>query len=77
MRIVDTRGQQCPAPILAAKKTLKEVTNGELFEVLTDNQTSFNNLTRFLKDNKIQFLVKESDGILTLTIQKEEDEIVQ
>ena len=70
MRIVDTRGQQCPAPILAAKKTLKEVTNGELFEVLTDNQTSFNNLTRFLKDNKIQFSVKESDGIWTFTIKK-------
>jgi len=77
MRIVDTRGQQCPAPILATKRALKEVTNGESFEVLTDKQTSFNNLTRFLKDNKIQFSVEESDGVWTLTIQKEEDEIVQ
>jgi TusA-related sulfurtransferase len=59
MRKVDTRGQQCPAPILATKKALKETKTGESFEVLTDNQTSFNNLMRFLKDNKTQFSVDE------------------
>ncbi len=70
MRIVDTRGQKCPAPILATKKALKETITGESFEVLTDSQTSFNNLTRFLKDNKTQFSVEESDGVWTLTIKK-------
>jgi len=70
MRIVDTRGQQCPAPILATKKALKETKTGESFEVLTDNQTSFTNLRRFLKDNKTQFSVEESDGVWTLTIKK-------
>ncbi len=75
MRIVDTRGQQCPVPILATKKALKEAKTGESFEVLTDNQTSFNNLTRFLKENKIQFLTVASDGVWTFTIKKGSDEI--
>jgi len=52
------------------KKSFKETITGESFEVLTDSQTSFNNLTRFLKDNKTQFSVEESDGVWTLTIKK-------
>jgi len=59
MRIVDTKGQLCPAPLIAAKKALKETAVGESFEVLTDNKTSFDNLSRFLSDNKAKFLVRE------------------
>jgi selenium metabolism protein YedF len=70
MRIVDTRGQKCPAPIIAAKKALNESKKGKSFKVVTDNQTSLNNLTRFLKDNKTKFSVAESQGIWTITITK-------
>jgi selenium metabolism protein YedF len=70
MRIVDTKGQLCPAPLIAAKKALKETTVGESFIVLTDNKTSFDNLSRFLKDNKAEFKVSESDGVWTLIVTK-------
>jgi len=70
MRIVDVKGQQCPAPIIATKKALKESEKGEAFKVLTDNQTSLNNLTRFLMDNKTEFSVDEADGVWTLIITK-------
>ena len=70
MRIVDTKGQLCPAPLIAAKKALKETAVGESFMVLTDNQTSFNNLSRFLKDNNTSFLVSVTGGVWTLTITK-------
>lgn len=70
MRIVDTKGHLCPAPLIAAKKALKETAGGESFILLTDNQTSFDNLSRFLKDNKADFQVSESGGIWTLTITK-------
>ena len=70
MRIVDTKGQQCPAPIIATKKALKEAKTGETFKVLTDNQTSLNNLTRFLKDNNTEFHVEEAGGVWTLTVTK-------
>lgn len=70
MRIVDTKGQLCPSPLIATKRALKETAVGESFTVLTDNQTSFNNLTRFLKDNYEDFQVSETAGVWTLTITK-------
>ncbi|MGD0754530.1 MAG: sulfurtransferase-like selenium metabolism protein YedF [Bacteroidales bacterium] len=77
MRIVDTKGQLCPAPLIAAKKALKETAEGESFIVLTDNQTSFDNLRRFLKDNKADFQISESGGVWTLIITKTTGDIVQ
>src|ERR1035437_10195251 len=70
MRIIDTKGQLCPAPLIATKRALKETPEGESIIVLTDNQTSFNNLCRFLKDNSTDFKVSEADGVWTLTITK-------
>jgi selenium metabolism protein YedF len=76
MRIVDTKGQLCPAPLIAAKKALKETTIGESFMVLTDNMTSFNNLSRFLRDNKTEFIFEESQGVWTLTVTKNQTELI-
>jgi selenium metabolism protein YedF len=70
MRIVDTKGQQCPAPLIATKRTLKESITGESFKVLTDNKTSLDNISRFLRDNKTEFIVEEKDGIWSLIITK-------
>jgi selenium metabolism protein YedF len=77
MRIVDTKGQFCPAPLIAAKRALNETAAGESFIVLTDNRTSFDNLNRFLKDNKAECNVTESDGIWSLTVTKITTEPVQ
>jgi selenium metabolism protein YedF len=76
MRIIDTKGQLCPAPLIAAKKALKETTKGESFILLTDNKTSFDNLSRFLRDNKADFLFSEAGGVWTLTISKGSVEVV-
>jgi len=70
MRIVDTKGQLCPAPIIAAKKVLKEIGVGESFTLLTDNQTSYNNLSRFFKDNNAQFNVTQSGGTWNMVVTK-------
>jgi selenium metabolism protein YedF len=70
MRVVDTKGQLCPAPIIAAKRALKETVSGESFIILTDNNTSYNNLSRFLKDNNTEFSVAEADGVWKLTVTK-------
>ena len=61
MRITDTRGQLCPAPLIAAKRALKETPAGEHFQLLIDNLTSFNNVSRFLKDNNTSFNAAEAD----------------
>lgn len=76
MKIVDTTGQLCPAPLIATKRALKEVQSGDSFQLITDNQTSFDNISRFLKDNKTGFSFKESNGIWTLTITKANSESI-
>ncbi|MCU0472659.1 MAG: sulfurtransferase-like selenium metabolism protein YedF [Bacteroidales bacterium] len=74
MRIVDTKGQECPAPIIATKKALRDAKTGETFKVLTDNQTSLDNLSRFLYDNKTEFSVEQSDNSWTITITKKDSD---
>ncbi len=73
MRIVDTRGQQCPAPLIAAKKALNETDRGQSFQVLTDNKVSFSNLCRFLSDNGAKFSTEEKHGTWTLTVTGTEE----
>ncbi len=70
MKIIDTKGQLCPAPIIATRRALNEAPSGESFIVQTDNQTSFNNLSRFLKDNNTVFTTNETGGVWNLTITK-------
>lgn len=41
---VDARGQQCPIPVVRAKKALAEVAAGDTVRVLVDNDVSVNNL---------------------------------
>jgi len=77
MRTIDTRGQQCPAPLIETRRALKETRTGESFKVLTDNRNSLNNITRFLKDNMTEFTVDESNGVWTLTIIKKTAEMIQ
>jgi selenium metabolism protein YedF len=74
MKIIDTSGQQCPAPLIATKRTLKDAQVGDSFQIITDNQTSFNNISRFLKDNRTEFSYEELNSIWTLTITKQTPE---
>jgi selenium metabolism protein YedF len=76
MRIVDTKGQLCPAPLIATKRALRESAEGESFVILTDNATSFNNLSRFLKDNKTDFMHSVSDGVWTIMVTKRQGELI-
>ena len=77
MRIVDTKGQLCPAPLIAAKKALKETPRGESFVLITDNKTSFDNLTRFLRDNKAEIQFEELNGTWKITITNTIGEVIK
>jgi selenium metabolism protein YedF len=76
MKIIDTSGQQCPAPLIATKRALKDAQTGDALKVITDNQTAFNNICRYLKDNKTKFSFEESNDIWTLTITKQTAELI-
>lgn len=49
--IVDARGQPCPKPLILTRQALKENIVGTAITVLVDNETSCQNVERFLVDN--------------------------
>ena len=45
---VDARGLSCPQPVVLTMEALKQ--NAEAHEILVDNQTALNNVSRFAKN---------------------------
>ena len=45
---VDARGLSCPQPVLLTMQALKK--DAECYEILVDNQTALNNVSRFAKN---------------------------
>ncbi len=59
MKIVDAGGLLCPQPLIMLKQALLEMNVGEEAEILTDNDTSFKNLTTFLDDQGAKWTHKK------------------
>jgi len=73
MKEVNAKGLKCPRPLIMAKKALTEISVGESFKMVIDNETAMNNVKRFLnengasvectpKDEYAELLVKKIDG---------------
>lgn len=74
MQIIDTSGQKCPAPLIATTRALKETGIGDSFRLITDSQNAFNNISRYLRDNKTEFSSEELNGVYTFLITKKTPE---
>lgn len=59
--IVDARSLRCPQPLMLAKKALEGLAVGERLRILIDNDTSRDNLVRYLRDHGMT-PVLDSDG---------------
>lgn len=60
-RELDTRGLNCPLPILKAKKTLGEMTSGQLLKVVATDAGSVRDFQAFAKQTGNE-LVEQSQG---------------
>ena len=67
-KVVDARGQLCPKPLIMTKKALKELSAGQPLRILIDNETSKQNVLRFLSDNGIDAECTENSGIFNLNL---------
>ena len=68
MHTVDARGLSCPEPVILTRKA---VTAGELpCQVLVDNPTARENVTRYAVHQGYNVSVEEKDGEFTLSITK-------
>jgi selenium metabolism protein YedF len=72
MKIVDTRGLTCPAPLIKTRQGLTEAAADEAVQVIIDNKTSLANVKRYLTDNKLAFTVREEGDQAYVTVTRGE-----
>ena len=65
---IDTRGRSCPEPVLMTKKALFR--NPEGLEVLVDNMTARENVTRFAKNSGYNVEVSQNGNDYILNVTK-------
>ena len=68
MKTVAARGLSCPQPVLMTKNALASKENS--YEVLVDNSTAKENVTRFATNSGYKVAVAEKDGDYVLTLSK-------
>lgn len=68
MQIIDARGLSCPEPVILTRQALA---SGEArYQVIVDNNTSKENVTRYAHHQGYQVQISEQDGEFTLELSK-------
>jgi tRNA 2-thiouridine synthesizing protein A len=68
---LDTKGMNCPLPILKAKKAIKDLDSGETLQVLSTDPGSVKDFEAFCRSTGNELLdSSEADGIFTYMIKK-------
>lgn len=67
MKTIDTRGKLCPMPLIIFKSEIKNVEQGEVVEILTDNDMACQNLTDYIEEMGLSPHKKIEDNITKIT----------
>ena len=68
MSVLDARGLSCPEPVMMLRKAMA---SGEAsYEIVVDNTTSKENVTRYATHLGFQVEVVEQNGEFTLSMKK-------
>ncbi len=59
---IDTRGLNCPLPILKAKKALSELVSGQVLKVLSTDPGSMRDFQAFARQTGNELLEQSADG---------------
>lgn len=73
---VDARGQLCPKPLIMTRQALKDNVIGARIAVLIDNETSCQNVERFLRDNGMLPQTSREGSEFTVRVTKTVPELV-
>ena len=70
-QVLDTKGMNCPLPILRAKKALKTLESGQVLEVISTDPGSVADFGAFCRVTGNELMEQnETDGIFTYLIRK-------
>ena len=69
---LDTKGMNCPLPVLKAKMALKDLAAGDLLEVLSTDPGSVKDFDSFCRTTGNELMETDTgdDGVYTFTIKK-------
>ncbi len=59
---IDTRGLNCPLPILKAKKALTEMQSGQLLQVVSTDAGSLRDFQAFAKQTGNELIEQRTEG---------------
>ena len=68
MKLLDARGISCPEPVIMTRKAM--ATGENAYQVVVDNPTAKENVTRYAMHQGYKVSVEEKDGEFTLSITK-------
>lgn len=60
---IDTRGLNCPLPILKAKKALSELQSGQLLKVIATDAGSIRDFQAFAKQTGNELIEQQTAGV--------------
>jgi tRNA 2-thiouridine synthesizing protein A len=71
-KVLDCRGMLCPEPVLETKKAINSIEIGNILEVLADDKGSVQDIPRWAKRAKQEFLGYEEkeDGHYSFLIKR-------
>lgn len=70
-KVLDAKGLNCPLPILKAKKALKDMTEGQVLEVISTDPGSVADFQAFCRTTGNELIEhQEGDGVYTFQIGK-------
>ena len=68
---LDTKGMNCPMPILKAKKAMNELAAGGLLKVLATDPGSVEDFSAFCRTGGHELVeTSEADGVFTYVLKK-------
>lgn len=74
MKEIDTRGLECPKPVILTKKELDSIKEGKV-RTTVDNEVARENLIKLAKSQNADFEVEELEGgLFAVTIEKKPNE---
>ena len=72
---IDCRNLACPEPVIRTKNALEGLKNGEKLEILVNSIAPKENLSRFLKNQNVEFSVEQNGAETKITAVKGESKL--
>ena len=72
---IDCRNLACPDPVIRTKNALEGLKNGEKLEILVNSIAPKENISRFLKNQNVEFSVEQNGAETKITAVKGESKL--